>query len=730
MTPRARPAGSAPPRAPAALPTTRPILPDLGALSDRVSDLPSDCPADNTVVLPAVYPAGDPAYAEVTGSGRYREIITNKALSFLLMDGATGRLVGGRYRLDAPLGQGGMGVVWRAHDELLHRAVAVKEVLLQPGLSLAERAVACERMQREARLAAGVRHPAVLTVFDVVNEDDRPWIVMELIDGQSLEQVVLAGGPMDPRQVARIGRELLGALTAAHATGVLHRDVKPANVLLARDGRVLLTDFGIATFQGATSLTQSGAFVGSPGYVAPEVALGEPPLPQADLWSLGATLYLAVEGRPPFQGTTAMATLSALLTSDPPPPQLAGPLRPVLAALLQRDPGGRASENQVAHLLDRVAGDARAHDDLTTEGRGVPLPWAVAPPAGPPAGPPVPWPGAGPGPGSGSGHRSVPGRGVSLPGRGPGGGSGGWSGGGHRAAAGHGSGSSRSWLNEGQRGPLRRRGVIALTAGLAAVILVAGVVVYVLRPSNSGSGDPARTSAGAGGGQSSAPAALGSSPAALSAPTGTAAPTPQAVALLLARLLRHEMAGHVIGYGGGTGALPGASRSVTGVVTWLDGRTVSIALSLNWPRGRRHHYDRADSACSVVSSQNGSHKTLYGPRSMNFCYNEGQSILAVWLNVSDKGLPLVRPWVTYSDTVVDPSGFWLRLTYCSCTIGPGGRETPAKFYNPSLLNDARAGILIHNPALQPTLSRQLIAAGAKLPGFRVLPARTLMIAPP
>ena len=645
---------------------------------------------------------------------------------FLAMDGAAGRLVGGRYRLEAPLGQGGMGVVWRAHDELLHRAVAVKEVLLHPGLSLAERAVACERMQREARLAAGVRHPAVLTVFDVVNEDDRPWIVMELIDGQSLEQLVLSGGPLDPRQAARIGRELLGALAAAHATGVLHRDVKPANVLLARDGRVLLTDFGIATFQGATSLTQSGAFVGSPGYVAPEVALGEPPLSQADLWSLGATLYMAVEGRPPFQGTTAMATLSALLTSDPPPPQRAGALRPALAALLQRDPAGRASQNQVAHLLDRVCGDARAQDDLTTEGHGVPLPWAVEPPPG--------WPG----PGS-YGAASVPGHGTSPPGRGSAGrGSAGrGSGGGHRAAAGRGSGDSRSWLNEGQRGPLRRRGVIALTAGLAAVILAAGVLVYVLRPAQSGSGDPSGPSAGAGG-QSSAPAAAGSSPAAarsgpaaLSAPTGTAVPTPRAVALLLARLLRHEMAGHVIGYGGGTGALPGASRSVTGVVTWLDGRTVSIALSLNWPRGRGPHLDRGDSACSVVSKQVNSHKTRIGPRSLNFCTRAyGGSLFAVWDNVSEQGLPAVRPWVVYSDTVVQPSGFWIRLTYCSCTVSPGGRETPAAFVSPALLNAARAGILLNMPAWQPTLSRRLIAAGAKLGDFQVLPARSLMIVPP
>jgi hypothetical protein len=296
--------------------------------------------------------------------------------------------------------------------------------------------------------------------------------------------------------------------------------------------------------------------------------------------------------------------------------------------------------------------------------------------------------------------------------------------------AGHGSGGSRSWLNEGQRGPLRRPGVIALTAGLAAVILAAGVLIYVLRPAQSGSGDPAGPSAGAGG-RSSAPAAAGSSPAALSAPTGTAAPTPQAVALLLARLLRHEMAGHVIGYGGGTGALPGASRSVTGVVTWLDGRTVSIALSLNWPRGRGPHLDRGDSACSVVSKQVNSHKTRIGPRSLNFCTRAyGGSLFAVWDNISERGLPAVRPWVVYSDTVVQPSGFWVRLTYCSCAVSPGGRETPAAFVNPALLNAARAGILLNNPAWQPTLSRRLVAAGAALPDFRVLPARSLMIVPP
>lgn len=665
-----------------------------------------------------------------------RKMIPIKALSFLVMDGAAGRLVGGRYRLDAPLGRGGMGVVWRARDELLHREVAVKEVLLHPGLSPQERAVACERMQREARLAAGVRHPAVLTVFDVVNEDDRPWIVMELIDGRSLEQVVLDGGPLDPRQVARIGRELLGALSAAHATGVLHRDVKPANVLLARDGRVLLTDFGIATWEGATSLTQSGAFVGSPGYVAPEVALGEQPGPGADLWSLGATLYMAVEGRPPYAGATAMATLSALLTSDPPPPGRAGPLRAVLAGLLQRDAAGRASRNQVAHMLDRVSGDERAQDNLTTEERGVPQPWAARS-AGPAGGGAegfgaegfgaAGFGAAGSGPGSvSSGRRPVAGSGS---------GGGHRSGGGYHSAAGYGSGAgrgSKSWLSEGTRGPGRRRALIVLTAGLAALVVAAGVLVYVLRPAGSGQAagatDPGRHGAGAGaGGQPRAPAAGATSPAAAA---GSARPTPQAVAVLLARLLKQQMAGHVIGYGGGTGVLPGASRSVTGVVTWLDGRTVSIAMSLNWPRGHRRPIGPADSACSVVSSKNGSHKTLYKPRSMSFCYNEGSSILALWLNVSHLGLPPVRPWMTYSETVIQPSGFWLRLTFCSCTVGPGGRETPAAFVNPSLLSTARAGFITHNPAWQTTLSRQLLAAGKKLPAFRRLPARTLMIVPP
>jgi hypothetical protein len=312
------------------------------------------------------------------------------------MGGADGRVVGGRYRLQTPLGRGGMGVVWRARDQLLHRDVAIKEVLLTPGPGAREHAVACERMQREARLAAGVRHASVVTVFDVIDDGGRPWIVMELVDGQSLETVVAEHGPLAPGQVARVGYDLLGALQAAHAAGVLHRDVKPANVLLARDGRVVLTDFGIATWEGAAPLTQSGAFVGSPGYVAPEVARGERPGPESDLWSLGATLYLAVEGRPPFEGSTAMATLAALLTSEPPPPRRAGPLTPALAALLQRDPGRRATPAQLARLLtaDPALGRHQPGPDFSPELR---CPAADVPLASAVAGSDRGQPGAGPG---------------------------------------------------------------------------------------------------------------------------------------------------------------------------------------------------------------------------------------------------------------------------------------------------------------------------------------------
>jgi serine/threonine protein kinase len=237
----------------------------------------------------------------------------------------TGRVIAGRYRLLGPVGRGAMGIVWRGRDELLDRDVAVKEVQITALTLPAEAEVAYQRTLREARTAARLSHPGVVTVFDVVEEDGSPWIIMELISGRSLDQVIAEDGPLPPVHAAQLGSTLVGALDTAHAAGVLHRDVKPSNVLIATDGRTVLTDFGIATFAEDPSLTQAGMIVGTPGFTAPERVRGGSATPASDLWSLGATLYAAVEGHPPFARETAMATLTALATEPHPPPVRAGP---------------------------------------------------------------------------------------------------------------------------------------------------------------------------------------------------------------------------------------------------------------------------------------------------------------------------------------------------------------------------------------------------------------------
>jgi serine/threonine protein kinase len=271
------------------------------------------------------------------------------------MTAAVGQLLGGRYRLLALLGQGGMGVVWHAHDDLLSRDVAVKEVLWPPQLSASEQQVLFRRTVREARAAARLNHPAAVTVFDVLEEAGRPWIVMEFVRSRSLAQAVDEDGPLPPSEAARIGLEVLGALAAAHAAGILHRDVKPSNVLLAQDGRVVLTDFGIAALHGDPALTASGALMGSPAYIAPERARGGQAEPASDLWSLGVTLYAAVEGRTPHERGGAMPTLLAVTTEEPDPPRRAGPLAPVLEGLLQRDPASRLNADDTAPLLGAIA---------------------------------------------------------------------------------------------------------------------------------------------------------------------------------------------------------------------------------------------------------------------------------------------------------------------------------------------------------------------------------------
>ncbi|WP_406434077.1 serine/threonine protein kinase [Streptomyces sp. NBC_00631] len=265
------------------------------------------------------------------------------------------RVIAGRYRLLSPLGEGGMGTVWRARDEVLGRDVAVKEVRAPAGLPGSDVERMYARLEREAWAAARIANRNVVTVYDVAMEGGRPWVVMELIPGVSLADVLEAEGPMSPQRAAGVGAEVLSALRAAHAAGVLHRDVKPGNVLLSNDGRVVLTDFGIATVEGSSALTMTGEVVGSPEYLAPERALGRAFGPESDLWSLGVLLYAAVEGTSPFRQDTPLSTLRAVVDEELPPPYRAGPLTPVIEGLLRKDPAHRLSAEQAEHDLRLTA---------------------------------------------------------------------------------------------------------------------------------------------------------------------------------------------------------------------------------------------------------------------------------------------------------------------------------------------------------------------------------------
>ncbi|AYV30553.1 Serine/threonine-protein kinase PrkC [Streptomyces sp. ADI95-16] len=299
------------------------------------------------------------------------------------------RLVAGRYRLLSRLGEGGMGTVWRARDETLHREVAVKEVRAPAGLGAGDIARMYSRLEREAWAAARIPDRNVVTVHDVVTEDERPWIVMELVRGRSLADLLRAEGPLTPRHAAHIGAEVLSALRAAHAVGVEHRDVKPANVLIAQDGRVVLSDFGIAMVEGSTALTMTGEVVGSPEYLPPERALGRPSGPESDLWSLGVMLYAAVEGISPFRQGTALSTLRAVVDEEPPEPTRAGPLAPVIAGLLRKEPAQRTPAAEVAEALRDIAHEP---DATTAASRVLPTPTPQPATATAPVTVPVPVP--------------------------------------------------------------------------------------------------------------------------------------------------------------------------------------------------------------------------------------------------------------------------------------------------------------------------------------------------
>ncbi|MDT3399749.1 serine/threonine-protein kinase [Streptomyces sp. B1866] len=278
--------------------------------------------------------------------------------------GTTGRLLAGRYRLGDVLGRGGMGTVWRARDEVLGRTVAVKGLRFPVSVDEDEKRRLITRTLREAKAIARIRSRGAVTVFDVVEEDDRPWIVMELIEGRSLADVVRDDGPLSPRRAAEVGLAVLDVLRAAHRAGILHRDVKPSNVLIADEGRVVLTDFGIAQVEGDPSVTSTGMLVGAPSYISPERARGQKPGPPSDLWSLGGLLYAAVEGVPPYDRSTAIATLTAVMTEPLQPPKNAGALEEAIQGLLMKDPerrlddaGARALLNGVLSVSDEAAAE-------------------------------------------------------------------------------------------------------------------------------------------------------------------------------------------------------------------------------------------------------------------------------------------------------------------------------------------------------------------------------------
>ncbi|MEU6812500.1 serine/threonine-protein kinase [Streptomyces sp. NPDC046831] len=285
------------------------------------------------------------------------------------------RLLAGRYRLGDVLGRGGMGTVWRAEDETLGRTVAVKELRFPSNIDEEEKRRLITRTLREAKAIARIRNTSAVTVFDVVDEDDRPWIVMELVEGKSLAEVIREDGVLEPRRAAEVGLAILDVLRSAHRQGILHRDVKPSNVLIAEDGRVVLTDFGIAQVEGDPSITSTGMLVGAPSYISPERARGHKPGPAADLWSLGGLLYAAVEGSPPYDKGSAIATLTAVMTEPLEEPKNAGPLRDVIHGLLTKDPAQRLDDAGARALLkavlDAPGTDAEPPADAT---RVVPLP--------------------------------------------------------------------------------------------------------------------------------------------------------------------------------------------------------------------------------------------------------------------------------------------------------------------------------------------------------------------
>ena len=298
-------------------------------------------------------------------------------------------MVANRYALSVPLGRGGMGVVWRARDAVLGREVAVKEVVFPPTMPDEERRPAQARVMREARAAARLNHPGAVTLYDVVKDGGGTFIVMELINAPTLADLVRSDGPLPAERVARIGAQVASALEAAHQAGIVHRDVKPGNVMVPGNGTAKLADFGIASLQGDPQLTSTGLVIGSPAYMAPEQAKGEESGPPADFWALGATMFYAVEGEPPFDRGTSIATLAAVVNDPPRIPRRAGHLTPLITALLAKDPGSRPSGPELRAELGRLAAvpPSPPTEVLPAHGPGRTIPLPAAPPPPTPTAP-------------------------------------------------------------------------------------------------------------------------------------------------------------------------------------------------------------------------------------------------------------------------------------------------------------------------------------------------------
>jgi len=334
-----------------------------------------------------------------------------------MVESGAERRIANRYAMRVPaLGHGGMGVVWRAEDTLLGREVAIKEVRLPPTLAEDERVRIRARVMREARVAARLNHPGAVILHDIVDEDGRPFIVMELVRAPTLTELVAAEGALPPARAAAIGLGLLDTLEAAHRTGIVHRDVKPSNVMVCEDGSTKLADFGIASLQGDPAVTASGLLLGSPAYMAPEQAEQGPVGPPTDLWALGATIYFAVEGEPPFDKGGPVPTLAAVVHEHPRPMRRAGPLEPAITALLRKPPADRLTAPDLRGMLRKVVAGA----DGTGEGAGTATA-PLAPPSERPAAAgtdaavvagelgagtaTAPWPGSPPAPVAPSGRR-------------------------------------------------------------------------------------------------------------------------------------------------------------------------------------------------------------------------------------------------------------------------------------------------------------------------------------